>query len=352
VTDVTKAQVYATAYSTSIVNGGTSAPYVTKAANLWFVGDMPFSYHSEEDRYLAFADLLHDMLGIDHAENHRAMVRLEDVSAGEDPEDLIQVANVLKANEVPFSVATVAFYKDPDGVYNGGVPLTARLSGSEIGEILQSLVKEGWASIVQHGTTHQWDGDLNPYNKVTGDDFEFYRVIENDDLSLSFIGPLPGDSAGWARSIIRKGQRELKRAGLKAFAWEAPHYAASAIDYRAIRSTYPVHYGRLLYFASGSPPGRFVGQFFPYLIESDAYGYKVIPENVGYIDPYPLPGYRALYPPDIIRHAEKARVVRDGFASFYYHPYLGTNYLKKVISGFKALGYTFVAPCEVAGNCP
>lgn len=350
VADASKAQTYATAHST--LDGGISNPYVIRGENLWFVGDLPFSYHSEEDRYLAISDLLHDMLGIDHPESHRAMVRLEDISAGVDSSELIQVTDLLKAQSVPFSVATVAYYEDPLGVYNGGAAESARLRGSDVGGILRSLASEGWASIVQHGTTHQWDGDANPYNRVTGDDFEFYRVVENADSSLTFEGPLPGDSARWARRRINRGRRELGRTGLTAFAWEAPHYTASAVDYNAIRNIYPVHYGRLIYFGSGSPSGRFVGQFFPFVIESDAYGYQVIPENIGYIEPEPFTGFRALFPSDLVRHAEKALVVRDGVASFYYHPYLGTNYLEETLNGIKNLGYTFVAPCSVGGNCP
>jgi len=344
VVDDTVGSMQAEAYSTLT---SSRNPYVTKGGNLWFVGDIPFSYHSEEDRYLAFADLLHDMLGVAHSEQHRALARFEDVSAATEPADLNAVANLLKNQAVPFGVAAIPRYKDPSGYYNGGVPETLRLNGSEVGGILTQFAAEGWACIVHHGTTHQWDGAPNPYNRVSGDDFEFYRVQENVDGSLSFLGPIPGDSSTWARNKIRQGITIFQQAGLAPFAWEAPHYTASATDYRAIRSLYPAHYGRLIYFATGSPPGRFVGQFFPYIIASDAYGYKVLPENLGYIDPAPFPGYRALLPADIIRHASKALVVRDGFASFYYHPYLGPSYLEETVLGIKALGYEFKAPCSL-----
>ena len=95
--------------------------YVTQAANLWVVGDMPFEYFSEEDRYLAFADLLHDILGIDHAENHRALVRLEDVSANTDVAALNNVHIVLNAQAAPFTLATIPHYLDPLGFYTGGL---------------------------------------------------------------------------------------------------------------------------------------------------------------------------------------------------------------------------------------
>jgi uncharacterized protein YdaL len=175
ITDAVKAQSYADTYST-LPNGGATTPSVMRAGNFWFVGDLPFLYFSEEDRYLAFADLLHDMLGIEHAESHRALVRSEDVSPGTSVEDLNQIATYLRQQQVPFSVATVPLFKDPLGLTNSsGQPTTTSLPNSDIGNALRALSIEGLASIVLHGYTHQWDGGLNPYNMLTGDDFEFIR---------------------------------------------------------------------------------------------------------------------------------------------------------------------------------
>jgi uncharacterized protein YdaL len=41
-----------------------AAPYITRSGNFWYVADLPFSFIGPRDRYLVFADLLHDMLGI------------------------------------------------------------------------------------------------------------------------------------------------------------------------------------------------------------------------------------------------------------------------------------------------
>jgi uncharacterized protein YdaL len=49
-----------------------------------------------------------------------------------------------------------------------------------------------------HGYTHQYSNVPNPYNGVTGDDFEFFRVVENADHTLTFQGPVAEDSARWA----------------------------------------------------------------------------------------------------------------------------------------------------------
>src|SRR6185312_3834807 len=37
---------------------GTSFPWAIRSANLTYVGEIPFSYMSETDRYVAFSDLL------------------------------------------------------------------------------------------------------------------------------------------------------------------------------------------------------------------------------------------------------------------------------------------------------
>ena len=37
-------------------------------------------------------------------------------------------------------------------------------------------------------------------------------------------------------------------------------------------------------------------------------------------------------------------VVRDGFASFFYHPYYGVEILESIVAGVEAAGYTFVSP--------
>ncbi len=73
------------------------------------------------------------------------------------------------------------------------------------------------------------------------------------------------------------------------------------------------------------------------------YGTYVIPENIGNIEPEPFNNHPARLPADLIDSARRNLVVRDGFASFFYHPYLGTSYLRDTVSGIKKLGYTFVA---------
>jgi len=47
------------------------------------------------------------------------------------------------------------------------------------------------------------------------------------------------------------------------------------------------------------------------------------------------------------RAARANLVVRDGFAAFYFHPFLNLSYLERTVTGIRALGYTFVSPSSL-----
>ena len=88
-------------------------------------------------------------------------------------------------------------------------------------------------------------------------------------------------------------------------------------------------YDRGLYFPgalTGAKPDytRQFGQFFPYTVR-DVYGSVVIPENIGNVEPDAFNNHPARLPADLIATADRNLVVRDGMASFFYHPYLGTD---------------------------
>jgi uncharacterized protein YdaL len=133
--------------------------------------------------------------------------------------------------------------------------------------------------------------------------------------------------------------------------FEFPHYAASAVDYRAIATRFTTRYERSLFpkgLLAGTPlDHQFItGQFFPYPVR-DLYGSRVLPENLGNYAPVPYNTHPARLPHEIVATAQRNLVVRDGFASFFYHPYLGVTGLKEIVEGIKGLGYTFVAAPSV-----
>jgi uncharacterized protein YdaL len=119
-------------------------------------------------------------------------------------------------------------------------------------------------------------------------------------------------------------------------------------DYQVVAARYSTRWERSLYFSgqlSGGPIAysRMFGQFFPYVV-TDINGTRVLPENLGNIEPTQWYIYPVRMPSDLINAASKNLVVRDGFASFFFHPYLDITYLQQTVTGIRNLGYTFVNP--------
>ena len=188
------------------LNGDQEAPYITRAENLWYVGDNPLGYVTMTDRYLAFADILHDLLNISHPESHQALLRIEDVSPLADPELLRAIADYLNSQNVPFLVCVIPEYRDPLGTYNGGVPKTVKLEDSPaVVDALRYMVARG-GQIVLHGLTHQYDTVVNPYSGVSAEDYEFYRVTLDAGGKVVLQGPVTEDSAAWARERVLRAK--------------------------------------------------------------------------------------------------------------------------------------------------
>jgi uncharacterized protein YdaL len=330
---------------------GSRFPWAVRSRNLTYVGENPFQYTSETDRVLAFADLLFDALAPRTRERHRALVRLEDINPLSDPRRLRAAADYLHRKRIPFGFGVSPYYRDPQGREDG--PDDVRLSDApEVVAALEYLERKGGV-LVGHGYTHQWDAGSNPYNGVTGDDVEFYRVKETRGGEVHHVGPLPSDdSIAWNESRIVAANREFAAAGFELpRIFEFPHYAASDRGYRAAARRFTTRWERGLYFGGllrGGPVSyRHVeGQFFPYVVR-DVYGSKVLPENLGSITPNTWHTYKARQPSDLVRAARANLVVRDGFAAFYFHPFLDLDYLKRSVEGIEAAGYTFVDPAAL-----
>jgi uncharacterized protein YdaL len=330
---------------------GSRFPWALRSRNLTYVGEVPFQYTAETDRILVFADLLFDALAPRTPERHRALVRLEDINPLSDPRQLRAAADYLHRKRIPFGFGVSPYYRDPQGREDG--PDDVRLRDApEVVAALKYLERKGGV-LVGHGYTHQWDGGSNPYNGVTGDDVEFYRVTETPGGDVQQRGPLPSDdSIGWAESRIVAANREFGAAGLRPpRIFEFPHYAASDRGYRAAARRFSARWERSMYFGGllrGGPVSyrQVEGQFFPYVVR-DVYGSKVLPENLGAIAPNTWHSYKARGPKDLVQAARANLVVRDGFAAFYFHPFLSLKYLKRTVEGIEAAGYTFVDPASL-----
>jgi uncharacterized protein YdaL len=321
-----------------------------RKSNLWYVADLPFSYISEQDRYLVFADVLHDIVGIEHDVEPRALLRIEDVDPTYSPSYLAEIADCLYERGIPFAVSVVPVYYDPFGYYNSGVPEKYAISDSGSQEFVDALryMESKGGSIFLHGYTHQYRESLNPWTGVTGDDFEFYLVEEDADKNLLFKGPVPEDSSRWVRKRVSLAKSELRSVKLSPTGWVTPHYTASPVDYRYFASAFPVTIQRVLYFngqfkVKGKGSGiwsvsEFAGQFFPYVIETDIYGQKILPENVGYFDPVNWTVQT------MVSIASTNQALREPWASMYFHPFFDLVDLEELVESIQGLGYTFVAP--------
>jgi uncharacterized protein YdaL len=346
ITDPSRASVLAEA----IRADGTSFPWAVRSGNLTYVGEIPLSYMTHDDRYLAFCDLLFDALAPTTATRHRALVRIEDVGPNSDPAELRAVADYLYSQQIPFTVAVYPRYRDPEGVNSGGNPQDYTLrQRPKVVSALKYLTSRG-GTLLMHGYTHQYSDVMNPYDGVSGNDFEFYAAHVDASDRVIYDGPVAGDSEAWANSRLTAGLLEFRRAGLdQPMMFEFPHYAASAIDYQVVDSRFAIRYDRGLYFPgalTGAAPDytRMVGQFFPYQVR-DVYGTPIVPENIGNVTAA-YNTHPARLPADLIASAQRNLVIRDGYASFFYHPFLGTGYLQQMVEGVRALGYTFVPALE------
>ena len=343
VTDPAKARVVGEVLRAT----GDTLPWGVRSGNLTYLGELPLTYVGPDDRYLAFADLLFDLLAPKTTARHRALVRAEGVAPPSAPAQLRAIADLLAGRGVPFSVAVISGYDDATGRYPGGVAVHRRLSDApELVAALRYAADRG-GTLIMHGYTHG-AATANPYG-VSGEDFEFYRAHVDPANQVVLDGPMVEDSAAWATARIQAARAEWLRVGLPpATIFEFPHYAASATDYRTVSAAFGVRYERAMYHSGVLSGGtvdhtRFASQYFPYAVR-DVYGAQVIPESLGNVQTLQFNQHQARLPAEIVASARRQLVVRDGVASFFYHPFLGLPMLTELVAGMQSMGYTFVAP--------
>lgn len=346
-------------------SSGSAFPWAVSSANLTYIGEIPLSYLSESDRYLAAADIVLDVLQPNATPVRQAAVRLEDINPTTRAADLKPLVDYLVEARVPFQMAVVAEYLDPNGTNNEGVPESASFADNpQLVEVLQYALGHG-GTIVQHGTTHQYGNIANPYGGSSTDDFEFIRswcTDTNDkdapmtacreDNFVQIGGELPGVDAPWVVETLKRGRSGLVAAGLsQPEIFETPHYAASRTAYEAMAEVFPVRYEReLLYkgLLTGKSAGAFdyYGQFFPYAV-NDPYGAHVLPENLGDVELHSYSQHPPRLPSDIVDNARANLVGTHATASFFFHPFIDVENLKEIVEGIRAEGYTFVPAGEL-----
>jgi len=313
VADRKKVTVVATAYS---ARKRWEVPYIISSGSLTYIADCPFASVTATDRYLYFADMLHDILGQQHEETHTALIRIEDVTPLEDPASLRDIADILSARNIPFLVGVIPFYVDPTQ--------GTRVSLSDRPDLVDALryMTENGGSIVMHGVTHQYRG-------TTAVDYEFWD--ENTEK------PVKDETVDGISRKLESGIQEFMRNGLSPLIWETPHYAGSFKLYETIGKYFSTAMEQRLAIEDIDD-----GQYFPYIINRDLFGQRILPENLGYVplDADPKVGERAVQ--EILDGAKSNLSVRDGYASNFFHAFVNHELLKEIVDGVQALGYTYM----------
>ena len=298
--------VVAVAYSTK---KRKEIPYIIKSKNLMYIADSPFASATENDRYLLFADMLHDILHEQHEESHSALIRIEDVDPLQSPDQLRDIADILSARGIPFLVGVIPFYVDPEE----GIRVSLS-DKPDFVDAIKYMVKNG-GTIVMHGVTHQYKG-------TTAVDFEFWDGSTDK--------PIKDETAEGDAKKIEMGLQEFMKNGLSPLIWETPHYTASFTLYNTIAK----------YFSSAMEQRLAIedadySQYFPYIINKDFFGQKIYPENLGYVPLNPNKAESEAYVQNIIKNAKTNLYVRDGFASVFFHPFLDLDLLKQLVDGIR-----------------
>ena len=349
---------------------GTKSPWAVQKDNYFLFTEIPFSYVHEGDRYFVFADLLFDILQEQpRRKNAVAIVRFEDIHALTDANSVREALSIAKKDGVKPIISIIPVYRDPlnnqESLFSADVPI------ADAGDLLRELKKYqasggviGW-----HGVTHQYGDQKNPSSGKSGEDYEFW-----DDISQT---PIRNDSTSLVTSLLQRGALALADAGLSPHTWITPHYKSSGLDSLVFSHSFDWTIGRQTYFDITSPhaamtkstsladidrlkfdltPGHAIEQLYPYEIDGDFYGQRLIPEDLGNVQlTAGAIGRRARTVPDILADAKRLRVLRDVWASFFYHPFLldvshkspsatarGAVDLNVLLEGIHALGYDFI----------
>lgn len=337
----------ATVLATAITADRKRTPWAVRSGALTYVTEAALDDGNGGgfDRSFAVADMMAGMFGPVRP-RHQMLVRLEDVGPATDPAQLRQIADLLSADRIPFSIALYPVYVGPVTQHP-----RARFSlrdRPQVVEAIKYMLAKG-GTLILHGYTHQLGDKRNPNNGEGGQDYEFMRVHYNAQHAVVYDGAPARNAAAWTRHRIGMALAAIRVAGLpRPEFWQFPEYGASPAEFRVAASEFLARTDRGNY-AQGWPGHAklqtLTEQSPPYLIR-DVYGGPVLPETLGYIS---RTGERASGSGSVrfllAAAAVQKAAVRDNVAGFYYHPFLGTGPLRRLVDGLRHEGYQFVSTC-------
>lgn len=347
VTDPDRVEVLAEMQSAD----GERLPWALRSGRLTYVTESPIPYATEDDRYLVFADILSRTLAPDAPEVHQALMRIEDIGPDADPEQIRTLLAAIEALNVPFAATVYDSYVDPMGHFSNGRERRFTLSERPyLASALRDMTRAG-GTLIMHGHTHQHGDTPNPNFGVSGGDYEFFRAGLDSAGRFELLGPFADDSQSMWEGRLEEGFAGWEDAGLpRPWLFTSPHYAASRSAYRAMGEQFPARLERVLYYsgeARGDAPdamaaGEIFGeQFFPYPVR-DIRGDIILPETLGNWAPPGSVHGRSM--DAMLETARRNLVLRDSYASFFFHWYLDPARLTELTTSLQAMGYEFVSP--------
>jgi uncharacterized protein YdaL len=273
----------------------------------YYVGFHPTASLRPFGAHLVFLDILSEVYGITRGKV--ALVRLEDIHPRSSIAALLSVTDYLKSEKVPFTLALIPFYVD-------GADRTSITQESALRTAVKQALLNG-GELVVHGATHQFDGK-------TAEDWEFWDEKTNQ--------PIGG--AEYAEQRVKMALAEIQKAGLAphTIGWETPHYKAGDAHY----AVFEKYFGFLF-----EPHRQFDLALVPYVVETSQSVYIGTPlefvQNESDIS-------------RIIFQAEKLAGLKYGaIAAFFYHPFLGVDRLRAIITALKQQGWQFQLASSLIG---
>lgn len=287
-------------------------------------------YYASEDIQgqltIVLGEVLHEVFQTEHQNLHPAYIRLEDVHPKVDPDKLLAIAQELKRREIPYMIAVIPVYINPE------TKKEYKLADSPALLNVLQYMQENGGSVVMHGYTHQFRAS------ETGEGFEFWDVENNmpiyheADEEVVRRTEADFDSAqeyeayqkqqldfesAYIERKLTKGIQELANYGIYPLAFEAPHYTMSQNGYKKVAEHFSTYSGQI----QTSDENWEIMATAPYMTEPTfLHGMSLLPETLGYVQPNdPLAIEK------IGEAITNYSFVRDGMLAGFYHPYLGVE---------------------------
>lgn len=295
-------------YARAVLSKYKKSAYIVKSDKFWYIADNPLSKAREGSSYLAFLDILHNIVK-DHEQHRKAVIRVDNINPNSNPGKLQTIVDFLWFSKVPFAMSVTPVYKKSEK--SKAVYLSQKKD-------LIKVIKDGQEKggvVILNGYTHQ-------RVKETGTDIEFGNVAEQGKK-------LPEDKLGTEKRV-QLAIKEMEKSGFDPKVWQTPYYRATPEDYKIFSK-----YFKFVFERGTEPPS-------PFIIEKNSQGQKVVPENLGYVAYNKTPLKET-----IPERAWRMQVVRDTYAGFSIQDSISTEQLVKIINKVKGMGYTFISPYQM-----